>query len=303
MSCLLIDGNSVGFAAQNGGKLSSGGKDTQAIFHFLKSLRKAILEYPGYTPLVLWDGDSWRKKISTEYKSTREGVSTEIDAMRESYKQQRPYIARALKFLGVPQMIASNLEADDLAALIVERNVKKSVNTILLSGDKDWLQLVQPGVMWVDPIRNRTCNHRTFKEVTGYATRQAFSESKCLMGDTSDHIKGVGGIGEKGAKQLLEKYGSVEKFLEVMLGEGAKEVPKKWWDFAVNATGGHELFARNKILLDLTDTSHLPKPEKTVLTKGELDREAFASLCESLDFASILKVLDDWLTPFTGETA
>ena len=305
MSALcLIDGNSIGFAAQSSPKLTVGDREVQALFGFLKSTRVILSTYRDRSPVVLWDGKSWRFEHFAGYKAKR---SEDPKAVKEKevYKTMKPFIARALKSLGVPQVMALNYEADDLAGLMTVKARGRGDTVVLISGDKDWLQLVEPGVLWHDTIRDRQVSFRNFHTTTGYVDGRAFAQGKALMGDTSDCIPGVGGIGEKAAPILLEKFGSIEKFWEAYeqpgfeLPEELARYRKKLADFVQE---GKSKFAFNMLLMDLK-TDQRPAPVKMTLTKGAYDPAAFTALCDEFAFHSILRDFDNWTRPFAARFA
>ncbi|CCG43334.1 5'-3' exonuclease H3TH domain-containing protein [Magnetospirillum molischianum] len=299
---MLIDGNSLGFAAQSTSKLTAGEMEVQAIFHFLKSLRITLLGYSGFKPIVLWDGRSWRYDHFAGYKAKRKEDPKAI-AEKERYKAQKPWIARATRTLGVNQMMAINWEADDLAGLLTSKARSRGDSVVLISGDKDWLQLVEPGVLWFDPIREVKITYRDFQTQTGYVNGRAFLQGKALKGDSSDCIPGVGGIGDKAAPILLEKFGSVEKFWAAAetpgfeLPEELARYRKKLTEFC--APEGRDRFAFNMMLMDLK-TAERPKPERLTLDKGAFDRAAFRSICEDLSFHSLLRDLDNFCAAFNN---
>jgi 5'-3' exonuclease len=297
---LLIDGNSVGFGAQNTTKLTVGGHEVQAIFGVIRTIRNMLETYTTKQPLVLWDGASWRKEQFAFYKKDRDR-DPKVAASRVSYKAQRPTIAKMLKNLGVSQLAAPNLEADDLAGMYVRAARRKNLPVVLASGDRDWLQLVQPQVVWMDFIRERSVNLSNFEEFTGYATTRAFVEGKALQGDTSDQVPGVGGIGEKGAKELLGKYGSVKAFFDWCDRYSVVELPKKWRDFALDPAK-RAAFDRNMKIMDLAHPD-IPKPVRFSLVKGEFTRQGVTDLCAELAFNSILKDFDAFIEPFSRRAA
>src|SRR5437762_9766451 len=149
---LLVDGNSLGYASQQATKLTCGGMETQAAFGIIKTLRTALMETPDYNPFVLWDGRAeWRFKLHPEYKNKRSDTPEKV-AMKESYAKQKPFIERLLSTLGVRQMTAYKMEADDLAGYFVHKLSADPSNMVgLLSGDGDWVQLVRRNVWWKDP--------------------------------------------------------------------------------------------------------------------------------------------------------
>lgn len=300
----VVDGNSLGFAAQNATKLSAGEFETTAIFGFLRSLSTVLREHRGYTPIVLWDGDTWRKSMFPEYKANRdEKKNRKMAEMRAAYRKQRPYIGKMLVALGVAQVIAPKHEADDLAGEFVRRR-RKDDRIMLISGDKDWLQLVGEGVVWSDPIRGRLCNEHTFHEFTGYETPQAFLEGKALQGDTGDNIPGVGGVGEKRAVELLNTFKSVDAFLSLDDAEREKQwtsyhgksLPKVLREFPSDETKV-EAFRRNLVLMDLIRSPAVPF-EGNRIVKLDFDEERFKALCAEFSFHSILRDYGKWVAPF-----
>lgn len=300
---LLIDGNSIGNAANNTKPLQIGDLQVQAIFIFLKMIRKQISTYQNYEPIVLWDGASWRYQMFPDYKSDREKLNTkhekEAADRKVHYKRQVPHIRKALQLLGVKQIHALNMEADDFGAMMVDLAKRKSGRAILLTGDKDWIQLVEHGVIWKDPIKDRTVTIQNFEEFTGVKTPQQFIELKALMGDGGDSIPGVGGIGDKGAIEFLNTYGSFNNFLNMVTLEKTvdiKTLPKKFRDLIEDESKAMT-FDRNLKLMDLRHPQR-PKPLNTSIDKGEPDLAKFKRFCELLMFKSILDTLPTWASVF-----
>lgn len=213
---ILIDGNSIGYAAHHATRLVAGDMQTQAVYGFVRSLRELRVKHPLATIYVLWDGRAqFRFDLCPEYKFKRDNDAKKL-AVKEAYKAQTPFIKRAIRYLGVVQMLSYIHEADDLAGLFVAQIMKKPGQEILLiSGDQDWAQLVREGVTWRDPReKDRLITLANFTEKTGYRTPLAFLEGKALHGDSSDCIPGVGGIGEGTAPLLLAEHGSVRAFIK-----------------------------------------------------------------------------------------
>lgn len=296
----IIDLNNIGHRAQQMRPLVVGDMQVHAIYGALRAIRMTVSHYPQLQPLVLHDGVSWRKSFYEGYKATRAEVKTKADekkvADRKSYHSQRVYIVKALTMLGVRQISASNLEADDLASLIVRKLAPKGRRCLLITSDRDWLQLVQPNVAWFDPMNNVKVTDATFTEKTGVASRAAFLEAKALQGDPSDEIPGVGGIGEKGAVDFVNTYGSVANFLNQYTDGTLKDVPKKYLALA-ESDEKQAIFRRNMRLMDLNDPS-IPAPYNYRLIHKPMDKEALRELFEELAFRSMLKDLDGWCEPF-----
>jgi len=326
---LLIDGNSVGYASHHATKLSSGGQETQAVFGFLKTMRELRVTYPDHTPIVLWDGRAeWRFALNPSYKSNRNDDPKKV-AVKEAYKSQTPFIRDALEALGIRQMTVATHEADDMAGYLVSTLMQKpDTEIVLISGDGDWIQLVRTGVTWRDMRDDaKIVTIANLFEKTGYKTPLAYLEGKCLQGDSSDVISGVGGIGEKGAPEFLAEFGSVRNFWKVCadgtfvpkkkahinLYKGTSPLTLEEWtltyagDPADEAAKkkhmdawpgqGRVLFGRNLKLMQLIKVAK-PDPAHVEVRKGQLNRERFQQICEELGFASILKQLDVFINRF-----
>lgn len=299
---LLIDGNSLGHYANNSRPLTLGDMPVQAIYGFLRTLRATLGTHPTYQPVVLWDGMPWRHKMFPDYKGTRDKADTphevRMQEQRKAYQKQRPYIRTGLKLLGVPQVEALNMEADDLGAILADRYSQQG-KVVLFTGDKDWIQLVGPKVVWRDFINDRTITHLNFEEMTGVADPRQFVEVKALAGDSGDNIAGVGGVGEKGAKEFVNKYGSFNSFLNMVTLEktvNPKKLPKKFRDLIEDESKAI-ILDRNLQLMDLR-TPKRPKPEGLYVERGHPSAAGFRTYCDRLLFQSISQNLDVWLSVF-----
>ncbi len=297
---ILVDLNHLGFRAQLGGsRLSSGDLETTGIYGFVRMLRVLRGEFRGRI-ICLHDGKSWRHGAFDGYKAKRRSDPKMAEA-KERWVASRPYVSKALRCLNVDQMIASNLEADDLAARLRKRFTAAGREVVLVTSDRDWLQLLAPGVSLLDKLNDRLFLFDRFQEQVGLPTPKALAECKALMGDSSDNIPGVGAIGEKTAHAILNTYGSVNGFTNAMLGdpEARKTADKR----ALKLLDDHEkqdIFARNMRLIWL-DHPDSPAAVKPNLVKGSFEPDKFRHLCEELAFHSILKDFDLWVKPFEKE--
>jgi 5'-3' exonuclease len=310
-----IDGNSVGFAAsaRKGKKLVAGSQETTAIYGALGTIRK-MLEGAVTKPVVLWDGRSWRYDRFPEYKSNRTKTAEQVEE-RERYKAQKQHIVRGLHYLGIPQLIAGNMEADDLAAIMTRRALAKGDSVILASGDKDWIQLVEKGVVWDDHKVDRKCTVSNFEAMTGFRTQRAFVHAKALQGDSGDNVLPRTGIGEAGAVDLLKAFDDVHHLQRI----SQEEAVARW-----EAVGGTcprakkgqptllptkyqalrddpAVQARFEWALELMDLSHpsIPAPKNMRATRADVDLPAFKTFCAELSFSSILRDAEAWAKPFT----
>lgn len=295
---LLIDGNNLGYASQIGmPSLSNGDIPTQAILGYLTALSRVVQNHPSCRPVVLWDGkNNWRKVFDPNYKLNRSDTAQKA-RLKKEYHQQLPTIKKLTEYLGVDQAYCDNAEADDLAA-IYTKFITRSDNgeVALITADQDWLQLIGPRVYWQDPIRHRLVDVLTFEDFTGFPSVEKFLDAKCLTGDNSDNLKGVGGIGKKGAKKLLEEWGSVEKFLAQA---GSAHLPKAW-GLLLTDPERQDRYWHNRKMMSL-DVAHMPSLEKIDYLSKPFDRTAFLKECGELNFMSIVSQADVWLKPFAGE--
>lgn len=310
MKYLLIDGNSVGRAAHNSSKLTIGdGEEVQAIYGMLRTLQALLKDKPNTKPIVLWDGRAqWRYDLFPLYKGNRSDNPQKI-VDNATYYVQQAQIKEALTYLGISQIRDKNAEADDLAGYFSRKLAQNDNQITLITGDKDWQQLITKNVDWVDHrTHGAVVSAFNFKEVTGFSNVNQFIEAKCLTGDSSDNIPGVGGIGDKGVVEFLEKYESVNGFLKVA-NDARFSLPKAHRRFADNDTPKdstkfgkmlpmQDAFKRNMKLMRLAD--YAPNKSNLELMGGQLtyNQDAFIQFCEDRLFKSILIQLDNWILPF-----
>ena len=311
MNILIIDGNSLGYYhQQQPKKLHSGDMETQAVFGFIYNMRR-YASLMKALPIVLWDGFSdARRDFYPEYKANRDD-NPEMTKMKEGFAIQKPFIKKALTALGVDQITALDGEADDLAGILKKRYVanKDIEHVYLLTADSDWIQLVDEKVTWIslrEDAKHKRITIEAFSELTGYPHQRGFLEGKALQGDKSDNIQQVGGIGEKGAMDLINEYGSMVTLVKgicdgsIVIDKGRNKTAVN--NLAKNAfnekTGCRmlEAFMRNIKLMDLIDTKF--PPQKLEVIRGEQNLAAFKQICMQLNFQSIMSDLEVFIVPF-----
>lgn len=203
----LIDGSSYIYRAfyAVGRLTNSRGMPTQAVYGFNQMILKVIREQnPDYI-CVVFDapGPSFRNEIYRQYKATRQ-------KMPEDLAVQIPYIKELVRCHGIPQLEKEGYEADDLIAVLIDRCNEQGIAAVIVSGDKDLMQLIQdPRVRQWDPQRDKLFREQQVVERFGVAPAQ-MADLLALMGDSSDNIPGVKGVGEKTAAKLLQQWGSLD---------------------------------------------------------------------------------------------
>ena len=213
---VLIDGNSILNRAFYGIPIltNSKGVYTNAVYGFLNIVLKILDEEKPKYMIVAFDvkHPTFRHEMYKEYKGTRKGMPEEL-------KAQMPVIKEVLKVMQVKVIEQAGIEADDILGTIARKSEKDGLEVSLVSGDRDLLQIA------TDVIRIRIPKtKRGGTEIENYYTQDVIDaygvephqiiDLKGLMGDASDNIPGVPGIGEKTAAKIIKQFGSVENAIE-----------------------------------------------------------------------------------------
>ncbi len=303
---LLVDGNSLAHANHNATPLTVGDFQVQAIFGFLRSMHALVQNTPGEREIIcLWDGRAqWRIDLYPEYKANRTSLDAKQAAHREAFKRQIPFIEKALSLLGIKQYRAPLLEADDLAGYFSYTLSQKGHQVTLVSGDRDWLICLNRHVTWFDPIRDRRVTLDTLHDFTGYPTIDAYVQGKALVGDPSDNIGGIAGMGEKTAVRFLAEHQDVREFFrKVDAGEytprtrASKTATSPHPEQSLASPQGRLVFERNVALMDLR-RARCPGKGELLIDKGKPNAERFLLLCQRLAFASIIRDQNSFLHHF-----
>jgi DNA polymerase-1 len=212
---LLIDGNSIMNRAFYGLPLlsDSKGRYTNAVFGFLNILFKAIDDESPTHLLVAFDSHAptFRHKTYEAYKGNRKGMPDEL-------RSQMPLIREVLETMGIATYIEEGIEADDILGSLSLR-FEKNGSVTVLSGDRDLLQLASDQTKISIPrTKGGTTvtehyDYKSFIETYGFTPTQ-FIDVKGMMGDSSDNIPGIPGVGEKTAHKYIQKYESLEGLYE-----------------------------------------------------------------------------------------
>ena len=183
---------------------NSKGFPTNAIYGFTNMLLKLLRDLKPDYIVVTFDvkGPTTRHEEFTDYKATRK-------PMPDDLRPQIPFIKDVVRGFSISVLEKQGVEADDIIGTLARQASKKGWRTAIISGDKDLMQLVDENVTMIDTMKDKTYDVAAVKERFGVAPDKVV-EILGLMGDTSDNIPGVPGIGPKTAQRLIEEYGSVE---------------------------------------------------------------------------------------------
>lgn len=227
---LLIDGNSMAnraFYATMGRMMKTPtGISTNAVYGFFQIMFKTIEEEKPDKIIVAFDISSSEKrtKIFSEYKAGRHKTP-------EDLTMQFPIIKELLRMMNIPIVQKDGIEADDILGAIAKKEGKKGNKIIILTGDRDYFQLVDMNVniRYPKTIMGKTeyIIYDNYKVNEEYGlTPEKLIEVKALMGDASDNIPGVKGIGEKTALKLIIQFENLEKIYEYIENSDGKEIAK-----------------------------------------------------------------------------
>ncbi|MFQ5895022.1 MAG: DNA polymerase I [Nitrospinota bacterium] len=206
----LIDGSSYIFRAYYAIRQplsTSKGLSTAAVFGFANMLLKVLREKTPRFLAIAFDRrePTLRHQRYPEYKANRA-------ATPEDLAEQLPYIHRLVDAMQIPRLSEPGYEADDLMGTLARKARQRGFEVILVAGDKDLMQLVAEGVLMWDPMKDLVIDAGEVEKKFGVPPGKVV-EVQALMGDSTDNIPGVPGIGEKSASQLIQQYGSLENLL------------------------------------------------------------------------------------------
>lgn len=261
---VLIDGHSILNRAFYGlpDMTTSQGEHTNAILGFINILYKILdEEKPGYLAVAFdTHHPTFRHEMFTEYKGTRKGMPDEL-------KEQVPIMKDVLKAMNIAVIEKPGFEADDVLGTLAKRAEKEGYKVSVVSGDRDLLQLASDNIKIRIPKTRRTGTEIEDYVATDVVekynvTPKQFIDLKGLMGDSSDNIPGVPGVGVKTAGKLIDKYKSMEN-----LYEHIDELPKS----KVNTS-----------LKENRDLAFLSKELATICTDCDLDFKFEDSVIEDL---------------------
>lgn len=272
----LIDGSYILYRSYYGMRplQNSSGVPVQAVYGFCRAVKKLIDMFdPKYLSIV-WDskGKTFRSQVFEAYKATRDSAPSDLF-------EQKKYITKFADLIGIKQVAKSGYEADDLIASMAQDDNAEQV--VIIGADKDLLQLLSDRIIIYDPFKEEIVDKKSFKKQRGYGPEKVpFYHS--LLGDASDNIPGVKGIGKKGATDLVLQFDSLDDLYN-NLDKVEKDRTRKLLE-----EGKENAYLSLKLFL-------LGTHNLTVNTDGfEFDKNNYvnaAPLFEELEFKSLLNDL------------
>ena len=258
------------------------GIPTKVPFLFANILRRLIKDYkPEYIGVVFdTSKPTFRDKLFEAYKAQRPPMPDEMSV-------QLPYVRRLCEAMSLPILELDGFEADDVIGTVAKQAAKKKLDVFVISNDKDMMQLVNPGVRVLrtgsgGAKADTIVDEKKVEEILGVPPEKVI-DLMSLLGDTVDNIPGAKGIGEKGATELIQKYGSVENALK-----HAEEVPNKRYREALQQQKPQVLMSKQLATIDTEVPLEL---DLNKLKMRDPDATALVALYRELGFNSLLKEL------------
>ncbi len=255
------------------------GTSTEAIYIFHNMVRRLLTkEQPEYVAAIFESaGPTFRDEAFAEYKANRSETPPDL-------LEQIPWIRKTLEAMRIPVLEFPGFEADDVIGTLSKRGIEQHANeVIIVSSDKDMLQLVNDRVRMLNPMKDDMMYDAAAVEVFMGVRPGQVADLLALKGDTIDNIPGAPGIGDKGAKDLIVRFGSVENAIE-----HAAEVERRTYRESLQ---NH----RDQILLSKRlATIHCDVPLEWSLESvavREPDVPALRELYKTLEFSSLLREL------------
>ena len=206
----LIDGSNQMYRAYHAirGLTGPDGKSTNAVYGFVTMLRKLLADHrPDYIAASFdLAAETFRSKLSADYKANR-------TAMPDDLKEQIAWVHEACEAMGVPIFTLAGFEADDVIGTLAKKAAAAGFQVAIVTGDKDFFQMVGDGIRVYNPRdEGAWYDEAGVAEKFGVPPHQVV-DVLALMGDASDNVAGVPGIGEKGARELIRTFGSLDELL------------------------------------------------------------------------------------------
>jgi DNA polymerase-1 len=275
----LIDGSNYVYRAFYAIRELSNSKGfpTNAIYGFTTMLLKLLRDWKPEYIAVVFDvkGPTFRHEAFEAYKATRRATPDDL-------LPQIPFIKDVIRGFSIPVLEKQGLEADDIIGTLARKYEGKGMKTVIVSGDKDMMQLISDDIMMIDTMKDVTYDVEAVKKRFGVGPEKV-AEILGLAGDQSDNIPGIPGIGPKNAHRLIEEFGSVEGVLANVDKVRNPKTRESIREFAEQARMSRELATirtNAEFDIDLESTRYTVP-----------DNEALKALFKEFEFSSLLQEL------------
>ncbi len=283
---VLIDGHSLAFRAYHAlppDMATRAGEPTNATFGFFSMLLNVLRDVkPEYVAVAFDVGETFRHRDYAEYKGHRE-------RMPDDLRRQIERIQDVVRVFNIPIFTAEGFEADDVLGTLARQGDEQGVDTIIVTGDRDIVQCVTEKTTVLTSGRKFSdtifYTPQSVQEKYGLAPKQLI-DLKSLIGDKSDNVPGVKGVGEKGATDLLQRYGSVDAVYEHL-----DEITAKRTREALEA-GRADAFLSKHLVTIVTDVPGIGLDLQACRVR-DYDKAQVAELFRELEFRSLVERLPE----------
>jgi DNA polymerase I len=281
---------------------TSSGLSTEAVYIFHNMVRKLIASYkPEFIAAVFESaGPTFREEAFAEYKANRTEMPPDLS-------EQIPYVRRLLEAMRIPILEYPGFEADDVIGAISTRCAGGKADVVIVSSDKDMLQLVNEHVNMYNPMKEDIWYDEAATEAFMGVKPSQVSDLLALVGDPIDNIPGAPKIGDKGARELLARFGTVENTLD-----HAAEVERKMYRESLENNRDRVLLSKHLATIDVhvpiqfsLDAVHAETPDPATLKQIYKELEFFSLIKElgpsedshTRDYGSLetVEALDAWI--------
>ena len=277
---ILVDGSSYLFRAFHAlpPLVSSKGQPTGAVKGVINMIRSLMKNYEDSNIAIVFDakGKTFRSKIYTEYKANRPPMPDEL-------RSQIQPIHQIIEAMGLPLLIISDVEADDVIGTLSEQATEAGISTLISTGDKDLAQLVNDNVTLINTMTNELLDSESVVAKFGVAPDRII-DYLALMGDKSDNIPGVPSVGPKTAVKWLQEYGSMEGVIENAEAVGGKVGEKLRENIDLLRLSYELATIKMNVALDVK----IPE-----LVAAEEDKQKLHELFTEMEFKSWVKELEE----------
>lgn len=290
-SFLIIDGNSIlnrafyGVNARMTSKIA--GIHTNAIYGFLNIFWMIQEKIKSDYVAVCFDlsAPTFRHKMYEDYKGTRKGMPDEL-------REQLPVMKEVLSALNIPVLELEGFEADDLLGTVSTINTKNGIFTYILTGDRDSFQLISESTSVILPKSGMGKTEYSIYDTALLMENYGISpiqviEVKALMGDSSDNIPGVKGVGEKTAYQLIQKYDNIDNIYKLLDEDKLDVTPKVKEKLSIGKDSAYMSKTLATIILDANINLDY---EKCMIS--DINKEATYEIFKRLEFKKFLDKFD-----------
>lgn len=282
-------------------ELKLGDMVTGGIYGALRVIRNLLESFKTERCIVVWDGgkSEYRTELYPGYKAHRQPKTDEEKEEKKEYfatfNDQKLVLNSLFKILGVRSVEVRGYEGDDLLYIISQ--VHNSQDVIIVSEDLDLAQLVGPHVKFFRPLQEQLIDEGNF-ELEMNCSLANFVTYKAIVGDKSDNVYGIKGVGAKTASSVLAAYGEVrdlDRFRDYCMMAKSKRIS----DIGV----GMHIVATNRLLMDLACLPHSEDNTQAVVnalftSSVKTDPESVRVRLSKLKFDSILENFSSWVQPF-----